>query len=171
MSSLLALQGQGILFSVPVRNMARYGHNWLIVSLCFFAGDLNPSRSSLNTLQGGNVSTRLFITSIVGLFAKKKKENKARPGCFCLAKRLRHNVLLVPRKTPFGTYSVSFWPARIPSCQIAFFFFFPLFCFLWKNIFYWDVYRSNYLLAVCPKEIAKFWTNRKSIFTVLKTLL
>lgn len=54
---------------------------------------------------------------------------------FSLAKRLRHNDLLVPHKTPFGTYSDSFWPVWIPSCEIAFFFFFSFFCFFWKNIF------------------------------------
>ena len=117
----------------------------------------------------GAVYTGFFFT--LYCFQKKEKENEARPGCFRLAKRLRHNVLLVPRKTPFGTYSVSFWPTRIPSCKIAFFFFFAFFCFLWKNIFYWDVYRCNYLLTVCLKEIGKFWKDRKSIFTVLKTLL
>lgn len=57
-------------------------------------------------------------------------------GYISLAKRLRHNDLLVPRKPPFRTYSDSFWPVCIPSCKIAFFFFFPVFLFLLK-IYLW----------------------------------
>jgi len=53
-------------------------------------------------------------------------------GCISPAKRLRHNGLLLPRKPPSGTYSDSFWPACIPSCKIAFFFFFLVFLFLLK---------------------------------------
>jgi len=57
------------------------------------------------------------------------------PGCFSLAKRPRHNALFGPHKPPFGTYSDSFWPVCTPSYEIAFFFFFPIFCFLLKNKF------------------------------------
>ena len=82
-----------------------------------------------------------------------------------LSKRLRHNGLLVPHKPPFGTYSVSFCPVCIPSFEIAFFFFFPIFCFLWKRYFYWFCEAQLSFQGLSEIKSQSFRKNHKSIFT------
>ena len=78
------------------------------------------------------LNTRFFLLYIFSEEIKKK--TKVWQAVLSLAKRLRHNALLVPHKPPFGTYSDSFWPDCILSCEIAFFFFFPVFLFSFENI-------------------------------------
>ena len=104
----------------------------------------------------------------VGLYILPKEIIKRKQGRTCwisLSKRLRHNGLLVPHKPPFGTYSVSFCPVCIPSFEIAFFFFFPIFCFLWKRYFYWYCEVQLSFQGLSEIKSQSFRKNHKSIFT------
>jgi hypothetical protein len=82
----------------------------------------------------------LILDGLVFIFIQrnnKKKTKLVRAGSAC-PKDYGIMFCSITRKPPFGTYSVSFWPVCIPSFKTAFFFFFPFFCFLWKNIFFLD---------------------------------
>ena len=71
----------------------------------------------------------------------------------------------MPHKPPFGTYSVSFCPVCIPSFEIAFFFFFPIFGFLWKRYFYWYCEVQLSFQGLSEIKSQSFRKNHKSIFT------
>jgi len=109
MSPILALQSQGILFLVASRDMAQYGHSWLILSFSLFKRwsthpDVSPQPNILRQELFIRDSFLLYIVS-------KKKKKKTKLGravsawqkdygimsCSCLA---RHPSGLIP--FPFG---------------------------------------------------------------------